>query len=336
MRKTDLNIWRAEIVKTYKDITRRVRLLKVNRELLVFFVFLCIAIIFWFLQAFKENTDLKLDYRLEITGIPENIIITSDIPQQINITIAGRGYDVLDYAINRNGKTIKVDYSEINKTDIALSLDNNTWKRVMSKELKGTISFASASPATIELPYSNGKKKRVPVEYIGRIKTGAQYSLCGTKISPDSVDLYAPDNIYDSISVIHTESRDFHDIEDTITTRLALAPQHGIKVMPDSVNLQILVDLFTEKTVSVPIYCENIPSNKVLRTFPLKAQITFRVSANQFNSINEEQFVVVVDYNQIRENSKNCKLILRSQPAGVSNVRISPENVEYIIEQTEG
>ena len=114
---------------------------------------------------------------------------------------------------------------------------------------------------------------------------------------------------------------------------MALDTAHGIKVIPDSIDLQIFVDLFTEKTVSVPIYCENIPSNKVLRTFPLKANITFRVSANQFNNANEDNFVVVVDYNQIKEDSKNCKLILRSQPAGVSNIRISPETVEFIIEQ---
>ena len=287
------------------------RLLKVNRELLVFFVFLCIAIIFWFLQAFKESTNLKLDYQISLTGIPENVIITSDIPKQISVTIAGRGYDVLEYAINRKNKIIKVDYSDINKTDITLSLDNNSWRRILNKELKGAISFISASPATIEMPYSNGEKKRVPVEYAGKIKAGAQYSLCGIKIIPDS-------------------------IEDTITSRLALETAHGIKVIPDSIDMQIFVDLFTEKSVSVPIYCENIPPSKVLRTFPLKAQLTFRVSANQFNNINEENFVVVVDYNQIKENSKNCKLILRSQPSGVSNVRISPETVEFIIEQIEG
>ena len=336
MRKTELNIWRKRIAKTYNDITRRMRLLKVNRELLVFFVFFCIAIIFWFLQAFKENTNLKLDYQICLTGIPENVIITSDIPEQISVTIAGRGYDVLEYAINRKSKVIKVDYSDINKTDIALSLDNNSWKRILNKELKGAISFISASPATIEMPYSNGEKKRVPVEYAGKIKAGAQYSLCGIKIIPDSIDLYAPKNIYDSINVVYTEKHYFQDIEDTITSRLALETAHGIKVIPDSIDMQIFVDLFTEKTVSVPIYCENIPPSKVLRTFPLKAQLTFRVSANQFNNINEENFVVVVDYNQIKENSRNCKLILRSQPSGVSNVRISPETVEFIIEQIEG
>ena len=64
--------------------------------------------------------------------------------------------------------------------------------------------------------------------------------------------------------------------------------------------------------------------------------IQLSLQKNQFNNINEENFVVVVDYNQIKENSRNCKLILRSQPSGVSNVRISPETVEFIIEQIEG
>ena len=93
-------------------------------------------------------------------------------------------------------------------------------------------------------------------------------------------------------------------------------------------------DIFSDKTLQVPIYAENIPDNKILRTFPQTASVTFRVVAGLFNKITPRDFLLVVDYNSIKEGDTSCKLILRSQPPGVSYVRIVPQEVEYIIEQT--
>ncbi len=333
MRKTDLTVWRSKAAILYRYSTGKLRLFKVNRELLVFFVFLCIAIIFWFLQALKENTTMRIDYELKIHNIPENIIITSPIPKEVTASIGGRGYDVLDYAMNNDDRTIDVDFSELFRTDISLSIDNNLWRRLLTKEIGSTLRNVNTAPPTLLLSYSNGQKKRVPVVYAGKSRTGAQYSLRNIKITPDSVDVYAPANIYDSISTIYTEVRNFDNLENPLTEKIHLAPAEGVKVVPETVDVHFHVELFTEKTLSVPIYCENTPLYKIVRTFPTHATLTFRVSASNFSRITEKDFLVTIDYNKFNSNSQSCPLHISAQPAEASHIRLSPSTVEYVIEK---
>ena len=48
------------------------------------------------------------------------------------------------------------------------------------------------------------------------------------------------------------------------------------------------VDIYTEKTVEVPLHGVNFPADKALRTFPSKVQITFQVGLKRFRSIKAE------------------------------------------------
>ena len=95
-----------------------------------------------------------------------------------------------------------------------------------------------------------------------------------------------------------------------------------------------MVDIFSEKTVEVPVRGIGFPPNKVLRTFPSKVQVTFQVGLSHFKDITAEDFAVEVDYKNL-ENSVDdkCKpqLIVLSQH--VNHARITPKEIDYIIEQ---
>lgn len=51
--------------------------------------------------------------------------------------------------------------------------------------------------------------------------------------------------------------------------------------MPGAVDLTLPVDIYTEKTVEVPLHGVNFPADKVLRTFPSKVQITFKIGLGE-------------------------------------------------------
>lgn len=326
---------RIRITGCYKRLIGRLRLVKVNRELLVFFVFLCVAIIFWFLQTFKEGMNIGIDYNVSIYNVPKNVIFTSPIPETIKVNVSGRGFAILEYLSKRRNKTLRIDFSELSSAKGYISISSAVWRNLLAKEFNESVRFVSTTPSSVDIYYSTGKKKRVPVIFDGQIRTGQQHLLCGVELTPDSVDVYASVNHYDSITAAYTERGIFSGLEDTLRTRLALKTINGVKYVPDSVDANICVDLFTEKTLSLPIYCENIPQNKILRTFPLSANVTFHVSATMFDLISENDFALVVDYNSIRPGDEKCRLLMRSKPEGVTNLRIYPETVEYIIEQVE-
>lgn len=317
----------------YSIILRRLRLVRVQRNILVFFVFLLIAIVFWFMQAMQETTTAQLTYQLHITNVPKEIIFTSDVPKTVSISVSGRGWTILQYWSKLDKRELNVNFSDIEKSNSKLILDGNLWKRLTQKDFGNGLRYVSSLPSSLDIYFSNGLTKRVPIVFNGTIKPQPQYLICGIDIDPDSADIIAPIYLLDSIHEVATVPQTIVNLEDTLNTVIPLQTAAGIKVLPDSVRLTVCVDLFTEKTIEVPIYCENIPANRVLRTFPSKAQVTFHVSSSMINKISSRDFIVVVDYDKLDNNSKKCNLELRSQPDYVNHVRITPEQIEYVIEQ---
>ena len=57
-----------------KLIMRKLRLVKINRNFLVFLVFLAVSISFWFMQSIKETTEVNIAYKLRIVELPKNVI----------------------------------------------------------------------------------------------------------------------------------------------------------------------------------------------------------------------------------------------------------------------
>lgn len=321
------------LVSIYNILIRRLRLVKVQRNILVFLVFLLISIVFWFMQALKENTTAQFTYQLNIINVPKEIIFTSEVPKSVVVTVNGRGWAILQYWSRNDRKELTVDFKDIDKINSKMTLDNNLWKRLTQREYGNNLKFVTALPSELDIYYSNGITKRVPIIFDGKITTESQHLICGMNISPDSADVVAPVYLLDSINEVRTVFQSIQNLSDTLDTKIPLKTLTGIKVIPDSVRLRVLVDLFTEKTLEVPIYCENIPANKVLRTFPAKAKVTFHVSATLFNKISPQDFVVVVDYNELDGEKKKCNLIVRSQPEHVTHLRVNPEQIEYVIEQ---
>ena len=53
-----------------------------------------------------------------------------------------------------------------------------------------------------------------------------------------------------------------------------------------------------------------------------------------YRQITNENFVLVVNYEDLlRTKGNQCHLSLKTIPAGVSHVRITPQDVEYVIEE---
>lgn len=329
----------AQTLRQFGQMARRtwryVKDLTEGRNILGFLVFLCIAIAFWFSQTFKEKTTATVDFKLEIQNVPKNIIFTSDIPQTVSITLGGRGFSLLQYAIRTGEKKISVDYADLTKMGGIITIDNYVWRKAINKTLPADITYTSIVPSTIEIYYSMGDHKQVPVVFDGKIQTTEQHILCGIDIKPQYVDIYAPSPQFDTIRAVYVEPIIMHDIADTLNLRLPLQAIKGVKMVPDTVDIQACVDLLTSKTLRVPIYCENIPANKTLRTFPLMADVTFQVSATMFPNISTDDFIIVVDYGSISPNDTKCRLQTRQVPTDIYNVKVTPAMVDYVIEQDE-
>lgn len=76
------------------------------------------------------------------------------------------------------------------------------------------------------------------------------------------------------------------------------------------------------------------PDTYRLRTFPSRVQVKLNVKSDDYDLVNADDFEVGVSYLDIYGSDSNrAEVKLLRAPSWVKDVRIVPENVEYIIEQ---
>ena len=93
----------------FRWLWQRFRLTKINHELWVFIVFVCIAVAFWFIQVLKDQTSINIEYQLELKDLPGSVIITSSVPETVNVTVQGRGYALLEFMIKHKNRSVQIE-----------------------------------------------------------------------------------------------------------------------------------------------------------------------------------------------------------------------------------
>lgn len=315
-----------------KLLFRRLRLVRLNRNFLVFLVFLAISMCFWWLKTLRETTSYTQEFTVKIANLPDNVIITSGMPNKIRVALTSSGMSLVDYKMKNRSYVITLNYNDMDKSRSSLTMDNITLRRVISKELISSLKISSVYPSQIEMSYTKGKPKRTPIIFKGMVKADKQHVLSGIELKTEVAEVFAPEGMYNNITCVYTEPLNLENVEDNMMVRVPIAKLNNAKIIPDSVDVKIKVDVFVEKSMQVPILCSNIPRNKVLRFFPSKADIKFNISLSNYEKISESDFIISVDYDKISKNDKFGTLELSYAPDYVSNVRFKPEKVEFIVE----
>lgn len=329
------NTTRKRIIIKIKDFL----LGRKNREFLIFLFFFALSAVFWLLQTLNETFETEVVVPLKLNNVPSNLIITSDLPDELHVTVQDKGSILMKYLYGQPLTPVTVDYKNYDFGGMAgrVQVQEAEVRRAIAAQLFSSTRIQSIKPDTLEFFYNRGLKKKVPVLISGVIEPAQQYYLRHVVAKPDSVVVFAPSSILDTLQAAYTQNFYQAGLVESKNLQIPVRPIRGAKFIPDLLDVQIDVDIYTEKTVEVPIVGVNFPADKDLRTFPSKVKVTFKVGSKSYKSITADDFVLVISYEELINNeSSKIPLHLKSIPEGVSSVRIHPSEVDYLLEQTSG
>lgn len=329
------NTTRKRIIIKIKDFL----LGRKNREFLIFLFFFALSAVFWLLQTLNETFETEVVVPLKLNNVPSNLIITSDLPDELHVTVQDKGSILMKYLYGQPLTPVTVDYKNYDFGGMAgrVQVQEAEVRRAIAAQLFSSTRIQSIKPDTLEFFYNRGLKKKVPVLISGVIEPAQQYYLRHVVAKPDSVVVFAPSSILDTLQAAYTQNFYQAGLVESKNLQIPVRPIRGAKFIPDVLDVQIDVDIYTEKTVEVPIVGVNFPADKDLRTFPSKVKVTFKVGSKSYKSITSDDFVLVISYEELINNeSSKIPLHLKSIPEGVSSVRIHPSEVDYLLEQTSG
>ena len=331
--KQNIHLYCLDISKKIKDFL----LAKKSREFLIFLFFMFVSFSFWLLQVLNDDYETEYTVSLRMKDVPDNVVLTSELPSNMKITLKDRGTVLVNYSWGQGLLPLTLDFTEYSDKGNQVRIPSMSLAKKISAQLSQSTKLVAIKPDTLEFIYTKGAAKTVPVKLCGTITPERQYYVSDTIFSPDSVRVYAPKAILDTITAAYTKTVDFEGVSDTVRKRVSIAPVKGARFIPDYSDLTLKVDVYAEKTVDVPVVGVNFPHDKVLRTFPSKVKVTFQIGLSRFMEVGADDFQVVVDYNDLQnEGGDKCRLQLKEMPKGVNHVRVNPKEMDYIIEQKVG
>ncbi len=327
---------RKELI-NYLKISRKIKaslLIFFNREFLIFLFFIIVASLFWLLQTLNEPYETELEIPIEVTNVPQNALITSDIPTELKVMVKDKGTILMNYFLGNTISPLTLNFMDLYEDKNNVEIATDIFNKKIESQLKQSTKILSIKPEKIDFIYTLGEAKKVPVQLKGSITPKRSYYLSNITYKPDSVSVYAPPSILKDINVAYTSPVYMNNIGETKIIEVSMAKIKGAKFIPEKVNIKLSVDIYAEKSLDVPVIGINFPNGKTLRTFPSKVKVDFQIGLKHFKDVNPNDFFICVDYNElIGNNSDKCDVILKTYPSFVNHITINPTKVDYLIEE---
>lgn len=307
------------------------------RKVLLFLFFLFISAFFWLLQTLNETLEVEVAVPVELRNVPSTVVVTTGLPPEVRVVLRDKGTSLVRFFRHKGLSPIGLDFASYDRGQASnqVRLLQSDVAKLLQSQLESSTRIQSVMPDTLEFYYTRNHSRRLPVAVMGKLKTAPQNYLLSVACRPDSVDVYGPSAVLDTMRCAYTQTLEMENLSENFSREVALRSVKGLKYSEPSVMLTAVVDYYMERSVEVPVIGLNFPPDRQLRTFPSKATVTFRVGAVGAARNWDGCFVLAATYEELLQiEGSRYMLHLKSVPEGISNVRISPMEVDYLIEQT--
>ena len=300
----------------------KIRRMKINRNLLVYMVSVVLASIFWFLNKTGSYITTSKEFRVEYSGIPgDKILLPGVTTSSLNVGVSVKGSLLLTSGNFQD--FLRIDLSKLTLRNVPHA--DSTLKYISDDD-------------TIFLDFGRSVTKKVPVILDADISFDSQYRAAdGIILQPDSVEISTSAIIADSVTYVKTEYLELLNLQEPVQRHVQFIIPSEVTCRTLYTDLKINTEKYTEQTLVLPIRQINTPDSILMRVFPQSATVKFFVGWSNYQRISKDMFSIAVDYADLNSPLKSdllsIKLIRSPEKLGVTDIRISPSSVEYLVER---
>jgi YbbR domain-containing protein len=305
-----------------------------QRRASAFITCLMLALVAWVAITLSNAYSYKVKEIIVFKNAPQKRAFRPLQSDTVTVTVKGSGWQMLFSKIDDQDKVIKVDLS---------TLDSEAFV-VLSKQLSAINEekalpnqVVAVTPDTLYFDFTNRSIRRVPVLVVKSINYQQQFTQSGNVVvKPAYVTISGPSNVIDKIKYWRTDSLVLKNVGENVNTQVNLqaSAEGNISIYPKTVQVNIPVDEFTEKTVELPVKLIGNVDFFNVKVFPQKVKVTIITSLNSYADINDELFEAQADLNLWRVYNYNVLPVkITRLPAFCKVVNIEPRNVDFIVKK---
>ena len=297
---------------------------------MLFLAFLLVSCFFWLMLTLNRNYEADIDFDVVVKNVPADAGFVSSGDSIVTIRVRDRGTALINYKMNKFSP-IAIDYRELKSRRGRLVMPVVLLKKRAEEQLLSTTSMLMHYPDTLYY-YNRESTRRFPVKVNASLAGARQYYVEGVYTIPDSVLVFASEEVTDTLQCISTDFFSREELRDSITLEVPLQQPKGVKCLPSKVQVIVPTIPYAEKSFELPVNAVGFPLNMRLKTFPTTVKVLMNVSVSRYDKVKAKDFEVAVNYSDVFNNSERVKLSLTKAPSYVRDIRIVPEEVEFLID----
>lgn len=289
----------------------------------VFLLAFAASLTIWLLINLSKTYERTLPVSIVFKNVAQGTLVKSS-DSLLHVTVGGTGFALLSSNLT-NLKFIIDAQKEAGKwqwynTDVALN-------KLFPKRLQ----VKNVNPKLVSFEQLILAKKRVPVVAKIQVTPEFGYGITHSNLSKDSVFIYGPKAVIDTVSKVTTQPLFFENRTKSIVGKVAIKPLHENVVIHDKyIDFKYEIEQFTQGEFPVKIKIKNAPEGKNISIFPKEVQVQFQGALSQFSNYTADDFSVYVNVNHINE-SNTLPLFIAHVPNGVINARVLKKSVTYLV-----
>ena len=301
-------------------------------ELFTFCLFLVFATIIWFGHALNVVRETTVSVEIQYVGIPDNVNFESRLPSEFHLTIRDQGKRLQQYSKEQFPPVILDLAPQLQQKDGTVTITSEAVRQKMTDQLQGTTKLQRIVPENITVNYFREEEKTVPVRFGGQVRLAQQYQfVVDPYIEPKKIKIYGKQETLSDIDYLYCDAADISDVKDTFEMAVPIVCPEGVRLQKDSISLKAVAEQFTDKQFVLPIETVGVPKGAIMRLFPCSTTVTIRLGMRIFSQVSQSDLRAVCYYPS--EPTDMLKVKVLYDVDGISNIRLQPAEVEYIIER---
>lgn len=293
-----------------------------------------LAIAGWLFMALNNKYVYTAKTVLIYKNFPQNKAFHPLQPDTVDLQVEGTGWQLLFARLRVNPQSIDISLDNLKSRNYIL-ISEQLYS--VNNQLETSQKIISVKPDTLYFDFSKRTVKRVPVKLLSNLEFTNQYGISGdVAITPAYVTVSGPTADLESIQEWKTDTLELENIQYTTTTRVNMMQNQrkNVSIFPNSVEVKIPVDEFTEKTVEVSLKIINNKEYHNVKIYPKKVKITFLVPLSSYDVVNDRFMEAVVDLNEWKQlGHETLRVKITRFPDFCKFVKTSPSKVDFIIER---
>tara|TARA_B100000768_G_C11273581_1_gene374689 strand:+ start:1128 stop:2072 length:945 start_codon:yes stop_codon:yes gene_type:complete len=295
-----------------------------------FFIFLLISISFSTIVKLTKVHTKNISYKINLTDIPDNKIITNQYSDSIKLTVSSFGFDFIKYYLS--DQIINISSKDIlDNSQSYVITQSNSYSHI-DDFITPKFELISINIDSLFFNYDRLTTKNVAVV----LKTSVNFSqgfdyFKNFNLTPDSIAVIGPELVLESINAIKTKELVLDNLKSSINYDLELdiSDNPNLKYSYKSVSVFIDVEKSTESILDIPISIINIPTGVNINYYPKIINVSFTVSLDNYQKYSSKDFKIICDFNEISQNGKLTAVVIK-KPNLIKNLRLINNEIQYV------